>query len=72
MERLVSTEPATGKELWARSVGNVEHEVEDARASWASWAARPLSVRVETMRRFANLTRARKEQFADLIARETG
>jgi succinylglutamic semialdehyde dehydrogenase len=43
-----------------------------ARAAWPAWAAKPLAVRIETMRRFANVVRGKLDAFADLIARETG
>ncbi|MFV0625591.1 succinylglutamate-semialdehyde dehydrogenase [Sphingomonas sp. ac-8] len=69
---LVSTEPATGAFLWRGTCGNVDAEVTEACQSWAAWAARPLSYRVEAMRRFANVVRSRADDFADLIARETG
>jgi len=69
---LISSEPATGAILWRGMTGDVAEEVAEARAGWAAWAARPLTVRIETMRRFANTVRARLEAFADLIARETG
>ena len=71
-EMLTSTEPATGETLWTGAVGDADAEVAAARAAWAAWAARPLTVRIETLRRFANVVRAKKDQFADLIARETG
>ena len=71
-ETLTSIEPATGETLWTGVAGNPDSEVAAARAAWAGWAARPLAVRVETLRRFANLARSRLEPFADLIARETG
>ncbi|MGS1017081.1 succinylglutamate-semialdehyde dehydrogenase [Allosphingosinicella humi] len=71
-EILTSSEPATGATLWTGPIGDTDAEVEAARAAWAGWAARPLTVRIETMRRFANVVRQRKDQFADLIARETG
>ena len=69
---LTSIEPATGETLWTGASGDVEAEVAAARAAWAGWAARPFAFRVETLRRFANLVRAKLEPFADLIARETG
>jgi len=69
---LISTEPATGAVIWEGPEGNVDAEVAAARASWAEWAARPLTVRIETLRRVVNIVRARSDQFADLIARETG
>jgi len=72
MGELVSHEPATGAELARLPIGDVDTEVEAARASWAGWAAQALSYRVETLRRFANVVRQRHEPFADLIARETG
>ena len=67
-----STEPATGETLWTGTVGDADAEVRAAREAWAGWASRPLTVRIETMRRFANVVRAAKDRFADLIARETG
>ncbi len=69
---IVSTEPATGAVLWRGMPGDPAEEVAGARAAWADWASRPLSVRVETLRRYANVVRAKAEPFADLIARETG
>lgn len=69
---LISTEPATGEIIWRGMPGDVDAEVAAARASWVDWASRPLTVRVETMRRFANHVRGQIDRFADLIARETG
>jgi succinylglutamic semialdehyde dehydrogenase len=69
---IVSTEPATGAVLWKRAIGDVDAEVAAARGAWAAWAAKPLAYRIETMRRFANVVRAKSDAFADLIARETG
>ncbi len=72
MADLISYEPATGAELARLPVGDADTEVAAARAGWPEWASRSLSFRVETMRRFANIVRQRHEDFADLIARETG
>jgi succinylglutamic semialdehyde dehydrogenase len=72
MATLTSFEPATGELLWSGESGDVAAEVARARGAWAAWAARPLAVRIETLRRFGNVVRAKKEAFADLIARETG
>ncbi len=69
---LLSYEPATGATLWRGQIGDVDAEVATARASWAGWAAQPLAYRIEALRRFANVVRARADAFADLIARETG
>jgi len=69
---LISIEPATGATLWQGAVSDVEHEVELARGAWAEWAARPLAVRAELLRRFVNIVRARADDLADTVARETG
>ncbi|MFA5989148.1 MAG: succinylglutamate-semialdehyde dehydrogenase [Sphingomonas sp.] len=69
---LISTQPANGAVLWQGAVSDVDTEVAAARASWAGWAAQPLTVRLEILRRFANVVRAKTDAFADLIARETG
>ena len=71
-EKLVSTEPATGVELWSGEVGDAAAEVAAARAGWPEWAAHSLAYRIETLRRFANVVRARTQEFAELISRETG
>lgn len=69
---LTSIEPATGETLWTGPVGDADAEVGKARAAWAGWASKSHAVRTETLRRFANNVLAQKNQFADLIARETG
>jgi succinylglutamic semialdehyde dehydrogenase len=72
MTSLTSHEPATGALLWSGESGDVDAEVARARHAWAAWASKPLAVRIETLRRFANVVRGKKDQLADLIARETG
>jgi succinylglutamic semialdehyde dehydrogenase len=72
MATLTSIEPATGETLWTGEVGDADAEVARSRSAWAAWAARPLAVRIETLRRFANTVRGQKDALADLIARETG
>jgi succinylglutamic semialdehyde dehydrogenase len=69
---LVSTEPATGAEIWSGEVGDAAAEVAAARSAWAAWAAHSVAYRIEALRRFANVVRAREPDFAELIARETG
>jgi succinylglutamic semialdehyde dehydrogenase len=69
---LVSTEPATGKQLWSGPIGDAATEVATARAAWPAWAAQSVAYRSEALRRFANVVRTREAQLADLIARETG
>jgi succinylglutamic semialdehyde dehydrogenase len=69
---LISTEPATGAELWRGKVGDVDAAVDRARRAWPAWAAQPLANRIELVRRFANEVRKDQDKLADLIARETG
>jgi succinylglutamic semialdehyde dehydrogenase len=69
---LISTEPATGAHLWQEEVSDVNAEVDRARLAWPAWAAKPLTFRIETLRRFANAVRASEDKLTDLIARETG
>src|SRR5436190_15625844 len=71
-DTIVSTEPATGAEVWSGPVGDAGAEVAAARAAWPEWAAHSVTYRMETLRRFANVVRSKEEAFADLIARETG
>ena len=71
-EKLLSYEPATGSLLWEGEHSDVAAEVERAASAWMHWAAKPATFRIETMRRFANVVRAKEEEFADVIARETG
>ncbi|MBB6122610.1 succinylglutamate-semialdehyde dehydrogenase [Sphingobium subterraneum] len=69
---LLSHEPATGALLWQGEVGDVDAEVERAASAWGHWAARPITFRMETLRRYANGLLASEEALADLIAREVG
>ena len=72
LQEIVSTEPATGEEIWRSRVGDVDEYIDRARRAWPAWAAQPLAKRIELVRRFANEVRKVQEQFAELIARETG
>ena len=69
---IISTEPATGAELWRGEIGDVDAAVDRARRAWPAWAAQPLANRIELVRRFANEVRKEQQAFAELIARETG
>ncbi|WP_435203161.1 succinylglutamate-semialdehyde dehydrogenase [Qipengyuania sp. 902] len=69
---LVSTEPATGAEIWRGTAGDVEQTIARGREAMRDWARTPLGQRVELLRRFANAVRKHAEPFAELIARETG
>ncbi len=71
-QEIISTEPATGAVLWRQRSGDADAEVAHARRSWAEWAARPHTYRIEALRRFANVVRQKSEAFTDLLARETG
>jgi len=72
MAELISYEPATGAELWRGPTSDVDQEVAAARDGFVPWAARSLSFRIETLRRFANVVRQRADTFTEVIARETG
>ncbi|MEO7240516.1 MAG: succinylglutamate-semialdehyde dehydrogenase [Sphingomicrobium sp.] len=69
---LVSSDPATGAEVWSGAIGDAATEVAVARAGWPAWAAHSISYRIEAVRRFANVVRAREGEFAELISHETG
>ncbi len=69
---IISTEPATGAELWRGKVGDVDATVDCARRAWPAWAAQPLANRIELVRRFSNEVLKEQDAFAELIARETG
>ena len=71
-DTIISTEPATGAEVWRGEPGDSALEVAVARAAWPEWAAHSISYRMEALRRFTNVVRNRDEEFATLIARETG
>jgi len=71
-DELISWEPATGAVLWRGTAGDVDAAVAAARSAWPYWAAQPLARRAELLRRFANEVRKEQENFAELIARETG
>jgi succinylglutamic semialdehyde dehydrogenase len=69
---LISTEPATGAEVWRGQPGDVDAAVALARRAWPQWAAQPLANRVELVRRFVNEVRKDHDALSTLIARETG
>jgi succinylglutamic semialdehyde dehydrogenase len=69
---LQSEEPATGAIFWRGTTSDPAQEVAIARQNWADWASKPLTVRAEALRRFANVVRQKGEQLANCISRETG
>lgn len=72
LKAIISTEPATGKELWAGATGDSSAEVAAARAALPGWADHSVAYRTEALRRFANVVRKKEKEFATLISRETG
>ncbi len=69
---IISYEPATGAEYWRRAISDVDAEVAISRQHWAEWASQPVTVRMEALRRFANVVRSKADALADCISRETG
>lgn len=72
MALVSSHEPATGVLIWQGEDSDIDAEIARLGAAWPQWAAQAFTYRIETMRRFANLVRARETEISDLIARETG
>ena len=70
--QLTSIDPATGEQVWSGALGDAAAEVAAARAAWAGWAAHSVAYRIEALRRFANVVRKAEEEFATIIAKETG
>ncbi len=72
---LVSLDPATGEVVWqgaAASAGEVHTAVEQARAALPDWSHAPLEDRIAMARAYRGVLENRKDQLAELIARETG
>lgn len=72
---IVSVNPARpAEELWRGSanVGHVDDAVAAARAAQREWAAWPQEKRFDALRVYRDLCKARKDEIAQLICRETG
>jgi succinylglutamic semialdehyde dehydrogenase len=69
---LISTEPASGDEVWRGPVSDVDAAVSTARRAWAAWAGRALTDRIGVLRTFSNIVKRDSEDLANLIAREAG
>ena len=54
---LVSSNPATGEQVWSGEIGDASAEVAAARAAWPAWASHSVAYRIEALRRFANVVR---------------
>ncbi|QJB70661.1 succinylglutamate-semialdehyde dehydrogenase [Parasphingorhabdus halotolerans] len=72
LSELISIEPATGAVLWTGTTGDAGAAVANARRAWPTWAAMPLTSRIEAIRRYSNRIRGQADQLAELISRETG
>ncbi|MFG0260726.1 MAG: aldehyde dehydrogenase family protein [Phycisphaerales bacterium JB041] len=72
---IVSVNPARpAEELWRGSANaaHVDDAVAAARAAQREWAAWPQEKRFDALRVYRDLCKARKDQIAELICRETG
>ena len=69
---LESIDPCTGETIWRGVAGNVDAAVATARAAQPGWAAAGLDARIAQARRFQDVVRDQVDQFAALIATETG
>ncbi len=67
-----STDPCTGEIVWQGPTGDPAAAVAAARAAFPGWSATPLDDRIAVAHRFAAVVGKRAEDFATLIARETG
>lgn len=75
LSEIVSHDPSTGEVVWQGPVagaGEVDAAVTRARAGFAAWSQTPLEQRHEIARAFAALAKARREDIARLLSRETG
>lgn len=72
---IISTDPCTGDVVWRGpgcGPGELDEGLARARGGFGAWSARPLAERHAVARRFADLARARREEIAALLSRETG
>lgn len=69
---LTSIDPCTGGVVWQGPPGDPAVAVAAARAAFPGWSAASLHERIAVARRFADIVGQRAEDFATLIARETG
>ena len=69
---LVSLDPCTGDVVWEGHAGDVDAAVGAARGAAPGWARTPLDARITVARGFQAVVKGRAEDFARLIACETG
>jgi len=67
-----SIDPCTGEIIWQGEAGDVAAAVAAARAAFSGWAGRSLDDRIGFARAFQAMVGGRTDEFARLIARETG
>ncbi|MPT48531.1 MAG: succinylglutamate-semialdehyde dehydrogenase [Sphingobium sp.] len=70
-----SIDPATGAIVWEGDAHNADacaNALTRARAAFPAWALTPLEYRIAIARRYAEVLKEGTEEFASLIARETG
>ena len=67
-----SIDPCTGEIVWQGPAGDPAAAVAAARAAFPGWSATPLDDRIALAHRFSAVIGERAEDFATLIARETG
>ena len=72
LSRLESRDPCTGELVWQGPCGDVAAAVAAARDALPGWTRRPFAERAAIATAFRDTVRARGEELALLIARETG
>lgn len=75
MTQFKSIDPANGETVWegrAASAAEVQAATDRARAAFPDWADRSRQDRVDAVRRYQAVLKARAPQMAEAISRETG
>ncbi|MGZ9098880.1 MAG: succinylglutamate-semialdehyde dehydrogenase [Brevundimonas sp.] len=75
MTRFKSIDPATGDTVWeggAATAAEVQAATDRARAAFPDWADRPRQDRIDAVKRYQAVLKARAPQMAEAISRETG
>lgn len=75
MTTFKSIDPATGETVWegaAASAAEVQAAADRARAAFPDWADRPRQDRIDAVKRYQVVLKARAPQMAEAISRETG
>ena len=75
MTTIKSIDPATGETIWegaAASAAQVQAAADRARAAFPDWADRSRQDRIDAVKRYQAVLKARAPQMAEAISRETG